>query len=113
MESGQWKKIKARYDKGMHCDAMSADDGTPLSYQKLFLLIVIMLGGIILAILTLGYEMLKSRSQTWCHSNKVTQEKGALLDAKSASTFPRDTKTTTSSHNGSNSEAQMTQIESV
>ena len=83
MERGQLQRMKDAYATRANriCElSMERDeneDGTPLSYQKLFLLFVIIGGGITLSLSTLMFERFVKRMKLnlkWSHQDSLVQE---------------------------------------
>lgn len=66
--SGQLAKLRVEHESRNICDPEVEDSGTPLSYPKLFLLVLIIGSGILLALIILIIEMITN------HYNKNTQE---------------------------------------
>ena len=56
--SGQIIKLKSEYESKNVCDPMLEEDGTSLTYQKLFLLFAIIAGAMMLALLIMLFEIL-------------------------------------------------------
>ena len=60
IESGQLERLKLDYEFNSVCDPGTSNDDVSLSYKKLFLLFVIMGGGMAFAFIVLTYEILKN-----------------------------------------------------
>ena len=60
IESGQVNRLKLEYESSNICNPILNDEGTPLSYQKLILLFIIMGLGIMFALIVLLYERMKN-----------------------------------------------------
>ena len=60
IESGQLERLKIKYESNSVCDPGIGNDDVSLSYKKLFMLFIIMGGGIAFAFMVLTYEILKN-----------------------------------------------------
>ena len=60
IESGQVNRLKLEYESNNICNPILIEEGTPLSYQKLILLFIIMGVGIVFAFIVLLYERMKN-----------------------------------------------------
>ena len=83
IESGQLQKIKDEYARKanrlceMTIEKDENEDGTPLSYQKVFMLFVIIGAGITLSLSTLMFERFVKRMKLnlkWSHQDGLLQE---------------------------------------
>ena len=60
IESGQLEKLKTKYESNSNCNPNIINSDVSLSYQKLFLLFIIMSGGMAFAMVVLIYEILNN-----------------------------------------------------
>ena len=80
IESGQLTKLITKYESGAICE-LKEDESKSLSYQKLFLLYVVIVGGMVLSVLVLIFEVLKRKKfpndipmAKFAHSATQTEE---------------------------------------
>ena len=84
-ESGQIHRLITNYNSKANCNPVIKDDGTPLSYQKLFLLFTLILGAMVLAILVLVYEVLNDKVKPKVQITKEQQPKSKEMSTQTSS----------------------------
>ena len=84
-ESGQIKKLIAKYDATTICNPIKEDEGTPLSYQKLFLLFALIVGAMVLALVVLVYEVLKNKCKPKVQITEEQQPKSKEMSTQTSS----------------------------
>ena len=84
-ESGQIKKLIAKYDATTICNPIKEDEGTPLSYQKLFLLFALIVSAMVLAVVVLVYEVLNNKCKPKIQITKEQQNKFKEMSTQTSS----------------------------
>ena len=84
-ESGQIHRLITNYNSKTICNPTMNDDGTPLGYQKLFLLFTFTLGAMVLAILVLVYEVLNNKSKPKVQITMEQQPKSKEISTQTSS----------------------------
>lgn len=84
-ESGQINRLVANYDAKTICNPVQDDEGTPLSYQKLFLLFTLIVGAMVLALVVLVYEVLKNKCKPKVQITEEQQPKSKEMSTQTSS----------------------------
>ena len=75
IDTGHISKLIAKYDSNTICNPVKEDQGTPLSYQKLFLLFALIIIGMASALIVMICEVLKNQCKPKIEAMKQPKSK--------------------------------------